>query len=203
MSVTIKSIDTIAEEDMYRRGGEYMTYTELWINPDTRECGASQQSGAPGQGIPAEEYHGLVLAFGIGGGREYGRHSEPSPDGDALEEFLESDEGQDLLDRICDGHNRRWDGNNTIGELDEDAEEAKAELLNAISRLPSESTVTWTVDDWFSQVSDREIGLRKLMSYRQIRKIADEARSSARSDNVYLDGDVYQYLVNRQKEMHN
>lgn len=201
MSVTIKSIDTIAEEDVYRRGGEYMTYTQLWINPDKRTCGVGQESGAPGKGTPAEEWHNLVLTYDIGGGKEFMSESQPAPDGDALEEFLESEEGQDLLDRICDGHDTRWDENNMVGVLDEDAQEAETELLRLITELPDNDIVTWTVSDWLGNCTPSDLGLRKLMSYRQIKKIAKDTEKFAGSENVYLSGDVYDYLVERQREL--
>jgi hypothetical protein len=151
MSVQIGKIDVVAEEDMYKRCGQ-MTKTELWLEPTERRVVVSQyhDSGA----TPEGEWHKRQLAWLLDGSTEYGHSEIEAPDDESLREFLEGEEGQALLDRICDGHDINWDGNNIVGSLDDDAQAAAQELMGAINNLPRSEIVTWMVDDWLGNLSD-------------------------------------------------
>lgn len=200
MSVKIGKIDVVAEEDMYRRNGQ-MTTTEMWISPQKRLVIVEQYHRSGSTSV--DVWHRRELTFSLNSENGVQEMEQEPPDGDSLKELLESDEGQALLDRICDGHDIDWDGNNMVGSLDEDAQIAVQELLEAINDLPRSSIVTWMVDDWFGHCTDSDLGLRKLMSYRQIRKLSEQFEKDAKHDHIHLEGNVYDYLVERQKEMRN
>ena len=54
-----------------------------------------------------------------------------------LVDWLKFDEMQQLLRRVCDGHSIKYDGNNNVGHLNEDAEEAHVILENKMLQAPS------------------------------------------------------------------
>lgn len=190
--VKIKSIDTIAETDTFRQG---YTYTQLWIDPESRSCGVGQESNAPDVAVSPDEWYGRILTVSLGDGSR-----QISPDGKELRSFLEQ-EGQAMLDRICDGHDVVWDGDNMIGKPGVDAKKAMDELLSAIDSLPKEEVVTWEVDQWLDNCTASDLKIRKLMNNKQIASIAKEIRSSARQDRVYVEGDIEKYIRNRMKNL--
>lgn len=200
MTVKVERIDVIAEEDVYRRGGEYMTYTELYINPDSRRCLVSQQSNAPGVGTPEDEWHHRVLTYNIGGGREFGRgECQAAPDADDLRKLLESKKGQALLDRICDGHEVNWDGHNRVGELDSDAQAAREKLMVLVDDLPRSQWTTWMIEDWLYEWRRNEV--KATTTDAEIVKLAQEAKTQADDEYVYVDGDIEDYLTEYRDEL--
>ena len=62
-------------------------------------------------------------------------------------EALGGDLGE-LLDRIARGHSEEWDGNNTVGTLTADAQEAEEELVDRINEAEFELPNTWLAGEW-------------------------------------------------------
>lgn len=79
-----------------------------------------------GNGIPMAVFHGLTRRIRCLG----------TVSGAALYDFLQGEEGFDLLTRIHDGFSQYWDGNNWVGKQSEDAAEAEKELESALAELP-------------------------------------------------------------------
>jgi hypothetical protein len=78
-----------------------------------------------GDGTPREEWLGRVQTFEIANSKG----GECVIDTDRLSEDL-ADDGKlsALIDRIVEGHDIKWDGNNNVGVLDDDAREARDDL---------------------------------------------------------------------------
>src|SRR4051812_39921383 len=80
-----------------------------------------------GDGVPMNEWHGLVLAYPL----------PPDTDAEWLREALaEGGELAVLIDRLVAGHETRWNGSNYVGRLDADALEASEALSFALQDVP-------------------------------------------------------------------
>lgn len=178
---TIKAFDNQPEHDPYT-GGE--TYTELWINPDTRQIAVTQQYHD--NATPIKEWHGVEITLSVPGIEE-----------DELRKFLTDNED---IEAIIKGHTVVWDGNNHVGRLTYKAQQAIEKLQYELDWLgdvcPSEWSVV-DVEDWlqdydypFDFTALNETGLRKL---------ADEITEDAKLENALIEG-VYDYLLEKQKE---
>lgn len=71
---------------------------------------------------------------------------------DELVEFLESEDTQETLRLIADGHEVEWDGSNHVGRLTDEAqsllEQLDEKITEVLNRLPS----FWSADEWFNGV---------------------------------------------------
>jgi hypothetical protein len=101
-----------------------------------------------GEGIPFRQWHNIERTYGADG--ETGGDGQTHVDPDALREYIEG-EGGALIERILNGGSVEWDGNNNVGRLNDDAQEAETEFEQALTGLPRASWVDWTCDEWFGQ----------------------------------------------------
>ena len=189
MSVDIKTINCRVESDPYRRntGGE--SRTELYIDPEERQASVLQYW--PGQGgTSMDEYHHRKLSYCV----------DITPDEDEVEEYLNSDEAQALLDRICDGHQVVWDGHNRVGELSDDAEAAVAELLAGLNELSASEWELWSADDWLQYDDLAARGLNAATTDDELNAIVVEIESEAESEKKTIYG-VEEYLAEKRAEM--
>lgn len=185
--VNVQSVNTIPT--LAGSWNNASTYSSLWIDPDKRECGVCQDT--EDNSIPFEIYAGYLLTYGIDEKNE-------RCDSDQLRDLLNSDEGQELLERICDGWYTECNGRNLFGHLDEDAEEAVEELLYAISQLSTQEYQTWDVDEWITSPCD--LAISALTTDDQLVTISDQIYREAEDQNVSLCGDLYEKLAKYRDE---
>lgn len=105
----------------------------IWLDVQTGSASATYNAEV-GNAVPARQYHGLVRTFGI-----------PLLRGDTCNALLE--ELRPLLQRVLDGAEVVWDGNNHVGRLSEDAQAAEIEIEAQCEALDSD--LHWaSADDW-------------------------------------------------------
>lgn len=180
-TITIKSIDTRPDLDVYRRDTNGETYTELTIYPAERMVVVSQEGHSNSQTM--DEYHRIDLSERI----------EGHPDETETREFLEGEEGQALLARICDGHDREWNGSNWIGTLTKDAQDALEILVGELNDLPASEWEFWAIDDWASTWADENI--TGDMTDEQVTAKAAELDALAEAEHVNLSSGAVDYLT--------
>lgn len=81
-------------------------------------------------GSPIDEWHGRTRTWKV----------PAAVRGDALDYAFRNSKILELLQRVHNGHSVDWNGNNYVGALDDDAEEASGELERRLGDL-----VTWDV----------------------------------------------------------
>jgi hypothetical protein len=180
-SITIKNIDTRPDLDVYRRDTNGETYTELTIYPDDHIVDVTQEGRSNSQSMA--EFHRLVLSSKIDG----------HPDEDVLREYLESDEGQELIERICAGHDQEWDGHNMVGTLTDDAQEAWDTLIAELNDMPATDWQFWAIDEWDGYWAEENITADT--TDKQIVEKAKEFDALALSEHVNLSGSTIEYLT--------
>jgi hypothetical protein len=98
-------------------------------------------NGDIGGAVSFDEFHRRTLSWSVAA----------QVRGNALADLLESDEMRALFERVYAGHTIDWDGNNNVGKLDDDAQEAGHEIeakLTAISEDEQSMGAVWPVDGW-------------------------------------------------------
>ena len=124
-------------------------------------------NGEIGNAVPASIWHGRTLTWRV-----------PSDvKGEALLAFVK--EHQRLFERVYLGHEVDWDGNNLVGKLDEDAQEASEEIEQAAESLCDETIGVCSMEEWMRAEGNNK--LRDLWADDQSLEVAaEEAEASAR-----------------------
>ncbi|MEW6647203.1 MAG: hypothetical protein AB1450_08400 [Pseudomonadota bacterium] len=134
-------------------------------------------------GTPADVWHNRTL-----------RWSVPSTvRGDELADLLERADVIALLERVYLGHTVEWDGNNHVGHLDDDADEASGELARIFERelnTSNDGAGVWDAREWMDGV-----GLLGNWSGKPLDEAVSEVEAGAESEGVHLDGDVEDELL--------
>ena len=127
-------------------------------------------------GTPMRVWHGRTLTWRV----------PSNVRGDALLAFVK--EHQPLFERVYLGHEVDWDGNNHVGKLDEDAQDANEEIEQAADALHDETVDVCSMEEWM-----RAGGNNKLADMwadgQSIEEAAQEAEESARdalSDGAWI-----------------
>lgn len=152
-TVEVRGIDSAPDHDPYHRGQSIPTVCTLGIDPEERAVWVSCEYDQGG--TVADVWHGRVITAGLDSADD--GESPRTPNGDALETYLRSEEGQRLLDTICDEYAIDWDGNNYVGGHTAASRAALDALLAAIAKLPHTTYHLWQTDDWFGNATDNEI----------------------------------------------
>lgn len=93
-------------------------------------------NGEIGNAVPASIWNGRTLTWRV-----------PSDvRGDALLAFVKEHQG--LFERVYLGHEVDFDGNNHVGKLDEDAQEASEEIEQAAESLCDETIGVCSMAEW-------------------------------------------------------
>ena len=128
-------------------------------------------------GTPMSVWHGRTLTWRV----------PSNVRGNALLTFVEEHQG--LFERVYLGHEVDWDGNNHVGTLDDDAQEASEEIEQAAEALHDETIDVCSMEEWM-----RVGGSNKLADMwaagQSIEEAAQEAEESARdalSDGVWVE----------------
>jgi hypothetical protein len=189
--IVVDALECRPEQDPYRRDSGHQTYADFRLNPSRRVCAILQSSGAPGCGIPSEEYHRFVLTHRIGGDEYEGYPIESN-----VQQFLRGAEGQKLMRRVCDGHDRVFDGHNVVGTLTDDASAAWQTLCDTLDAHTERATYL-DAGDWVQFNSD--LGLTGHETDDDLAALAaEDERVAWESDRIVIGGllDLYTEVRN-------
>ncbi|CAJ0793993.1 MAG: hypothetical protein QM625_09225 [Ralstonia sp.] len=140
-----------------------------------------------GNAVPEEVYHGRT--------RRYRVPAETS--GETLADLLDSDEFQDLARRVYQGVKIVWDGNNLVGKVDCDAQDAEETLEETLLNLDNESlSEVWDVSDWLFANNQ----LTSLWCDESLQAAARALRAEARRAHVHIDGSIETALLDAARE---
>jgi hypothetical protein len=182
--------------------GTHTPYTRwLLVIDGGGEVSLADRTYYGGDGTFEDEWNDRTLAYEIAGPGVI--------DTDLLREDLaEGGVLSTLIDRVKAGHEVVWDGNNNVGHLDEDAQEASDELERLLGDddgaplyIRDDMTV-WDTAEWIEGggVDDEailaDVGLlaESDPAGEAVKEAARRLRSSAESDGVHLTGSVVEYL---------
>jgi len=187
--ITLKSIKSTPEIDpmLDSTGGELRP--TLWLSLESGAAGVSMDSYAPGTGTPEDEWHGRTITAGLAS-------DDGIPLESALREYLHGD-GMPLLNRVFAGGSISWNGNNRVGSLNGDADDALAELVSEIDALPRCPLAIWACADWFEPNSDSELGITSDTTDDEIAALAVQYELDALNDDTILADDIADYLTKR------
>lgn len=182
MTIRIQSVDGMPQHDPFT-GGDAVTETRLAIDPQSEIVTVYQWR--PDYGTTFDEYHSVKLDHGLGG-------ENARPDPDALDKYMRLESTLALLQNIVDGHDTRWDGHNTIGELDANARDALDTLLNEIDALPDSEWTVWNAGDWLHEWTRENI--TALTTDDEITAYAEKLENEAEKECVII-VDAADYLT--------
>lgn len=144
-----------------------------------------------GNAIPFRVYHGRTIRWTI-----------PCLTDDAVNDLL--DELAEDAAAVCDGYTCEWDGNNHVGNLDDEAKAASERIHAATGRDWSErDTVNvWDASDWYEPVYrvTEELGITAETTDERIREIAEEEEEKASADGHTVEG-IEQHLLGLRNEL--
>ena len=135
-----------------------------------------------GNAVPAEVWHGYIRRYAI-----------PALLPSAANALMA--EWESLARRVCDGYESKWDGNNYIAHLTEDAQAADEELdylAMSTDWEPTEMVQMSTAGDWFSEVADEVAG----KTDEELEIVAEQWEAEANADDVYIVDDILEQLKN-------
>lgn len=142
-------------------------------------------------GTPAEVWHGLQHRYSL----------PETVDAEAITEAINAGAIDPLVSRIVEGFDNVWDGNNHVGRLSDDAEEADKALsawceTNAPT-LSGESAGLWSAGDWFDGIGRDgvadEYGITAETTDAELEALASRMDDEAREHNVVLES-AYNYI---------
>lgn len=191
--IEIADVDRLEliEIDPYRRDTGETASVRLVINPAISH--AYLETYSPGQGVPPEMWHGRVLSFPV-------QRSRPV-DGQALVEWLRDGDGQSLLQRIVAGHSVEWDGSNHVGELTDDATEARDTLAYWLEHnaptLDGDHAGLWTAEDW---LYGSDLPITAETTDDEISDLADRLTEEATETDAVVRG-IYTFLIEMRDDL--
>jgi len=142
------------------------------LDVDPAERTAELRTWAEIYGMPASVYHGRRLHLEVG-----------TVDAESILEYLRDGEGQELLQRICDGYEERWDGNDHRGHYTERAQDARHELEAALRDTDSERIGgMWEAHNWLYGASPVDLGVSATSTDEELAAAAKEVVENARHD---------------------
>lgn len=150
-------------------------YLELGLEDATLRA---DYNGEIGGGIPMSVFHGRTRRYPI-----------PCLTATAANALME--ELAPLAQRVCDGSEIEWDGNNWVGSLNEDAAQADDEIAercdpNNYTWDPSVMVEEMSARDWWPHYADRaalveEYGITADTTDKRLAEIAEAAEVEARN----------------------
>jgi hypothetical protein len=131
-----------------------------------------------GNAVPVREYHGHVQTWTI-----------PALKAEAANALLT--ELAPLAERVCDGYESHWNGNNHVARFDTDANSALEAIDDARNRDWGESdrVRVWSADDYFSPIGTTksiaaQLGVTATTTDEELQAIADREENAALSDGI-------------------
>lgn len=182
----LEKIDTTPGVDPYHANTGGQTKTTLWIDPARRMVGIYQDFDD--NATPSDVWHGLTLECRIDG----------YPDPDQARELLTDNPD---IDAVIEGHSTEWDGQNMVGRLTDAASLAMERLIADLTDLDPNNVELWQPDDWFSTVSDSDLGIHPGMTDAEIEALAEKLEAQAQDENAILAGGAEGYIRQRLEYM--
>lgn len=151
-------------------------------------------NGEIGNGVPMSVHHRRALRWTI-----------PTLTDVSANELM--DKVAPLAQRILDGSSVEWDGNNNVGRLNADAEDADDEIRDITEGWGEEPDLvhSWSAFDWYSEGDDPapELGLTADTTDGQLYDIEKKAEAdiNATAEGVVVVHDLREYLESRRNEM--
>ena len=149
----------------------------IWLDPIERTMGASYNAEI-GNAVPSDVWHGLTRRYSLPGAltaeAANGVMSQIAP----------------LAQRVCDGFEDVWDGNNTVGRLTEDAQDAEEDIREAIDRgvYTEDYVEVWDADEWFAETGEHnvraEYGITASTTDDELDAIVERMEHDAAAENV-------------------
>lgn len=158
-------------------------YIELDPGPRTL---TADYSGEIGNAVPEGVYHG----------RRFRLNVNPYVKGATIADLLEDQRTQSLARRIFDGYEEKWDGNNYLGHLNEDASDAYAELERYVEESIDPETDCVSVyepGDWVDSAGDA--GIAADTPDDRLAELANEIVGNAANEGVIVEGDMLAHLT--------
>jgi hypothetical protein len=172
----------------------------LYIRP---EDGVAEATYNPeiGNAVPMAVWRDLHLTVGL----------PCNVRGDALADWLESEECQSLLERIREGHSRTWTGQDYRGVFTEDGRQAYEELEELAMDWPESALANvCSVGDYISSVEywakDRmsvkacDVTITAKTEDEVLENLAEAIESDALAEGYYIYDSVYDYLESLRKD---
>lgn len=195
LRVEIDMIDVCPGHDPHYPGQCMPTRTVLKIGYHHDKPVAWAVQDYNNNATPIDEWHKRILTYPLGDA-ESGLYL---PREDVLREYMESETGQILLNRITQGHIITWDGHNMTGQQDKDSLQAGRELLQAIDKLSHELWQLWNVEDWLGEYVHSEITADT--TDEQIQQMITELEAETEEQHIVLDDNIKDYLTQRRNEL--
>lgn len=178
MDVTITRV-TEPDELFCKYPGQFNVqpvYLELDTRTGKLSCSYNPNAGG---GTTFDHFHRLILSTGI-----------PCLTADAANALM--DEVAPLAQRVIDGADEEWNGNNNVGVFTDDAMQAWEEIEHicdawSADEDPSLTVSWWDVSDWFSEGDESTIsslGITADTTDEQLDAIATEQVEIARTNSV-------------------
>jgi hypothetical protein len=139
-----------------------------------------------GRSVTFDVFHGRTLSWEVAAGIR----------GDALADLLESEKMLLLFKTVRAGHTLKWNGNNTVGRLTDDARAASDEIETALTALDEDESAmvaVWDVSQWLENNAFDDIW----ESGNSLTEAVTAVEESAEAESVELDGNVERYLLDR------
>lgn len=165
-TITITSINTKPEIDPYHLDTQGITRTCIELDPQARTVEVFQIEDS--NSAPMNVWHNHYYRWYVS---EYPSESD-------MRQWIE--DNINLFGRIADGHSIEWNGNNHVGILTEDAQDAYESLTVHDGLGYASHYEAWRLDEWFDATEHEVIG----MSDDQIREFA--AASMLVDENIAL-----------------
>lgn len=142
--------------------------------------------GEIGNAVPMSVYHGRVIRFGL-----------PSPyySGGVLCRML--DEIASLCETICAGYSSEWDGNNHVGRLTDEAQDAREAVEQYLERQEPDLQV-YDAADWYQTLGSGNnvrvhLGITGQTTDDELATISEHEHEVADLDGVLVSG-IDRYL---------
>lgn len=179
----IAEFDMLAEIDPYKGNGA-LTHTVMDIDPERNVASVYQRSS--GDGTTLREWHGRIIPVKI----VDDAGEQPDPDG--LRVFLESSDGQAMLEEVSAGYEAFWDGSNMVGRLNEQGLAALAALEADIANIERDPFETWTCAEWFGGEEGRYVDADSTAS--DIAAVVNDLWDVALADRQRFADDMFNHL---------
>lgn len=185
--VKIATVDTKPKCAAHQNIPGRSTRTVLFIDPVARRALVRQEGKT--DSMLMSTYHNRTHEFAI----------DRWPDEEEIKEYLEDGLGQDLLQKICDGYDEEWDGNNMIGTLSQEAHMALYELYDYLNECEDKYTF-WEAARWLDPVIHE---LDALTTTAELKRKAEEWSDEASMADpiVIVDQDIYEYIKDHRDQL--
>ena len=178
----VKIIPVAEKFDLHCHYDRQTQQQECYIALNCREkILTASYNGEIGNAIPFSVFHGHIRRYGI-----------PCVIADAANELM--DEILPLAQRIVDGYESRWDGNNMVAALSHDAKLAEANMEKIIDDYEADEHTgicEWDASEWFA---DPPENITANTTDEELEVIAKRNKAEAADMNIVLRG-LDEYLV--------